>query len=327
MPNIYTRDRSSVLWVRYTNLDGKSVRQSAGTTDPVEAQAFLDKITGGAITYRRAVEHFFKMKERILKPTTLRGYRFSVRALDGTFGDKFLADIVVDDLKRYVAHRREEVTDASVKRDLAFLSSVITTAQETLIGAPDVNMVRVFSKRHLKEARRQVWLTKAEFNRLEGACFEEVHRLILRTAVETGLRHGELLTLRRDWIDWDEGYIQVSAAETKTNQYRMVPLRQPLLGDLKDFCSRHTGNSVFVQGPKDKPFTSFQGFFDNARTRARLKNLRFHDLRHTFASWYVQNGGDIMQLKSVLGHASIQSVMGYAHMHTKHTGGDIHPRH
>jgi integrase len=67
------------------------------------------------------------------------------------------------------------------------------------------------------------------------------------------------------------------------------------------------------------PFSTFQNFFRLARTRAGLKDVTIHDLRHTFASWWVQSGGDMYVLKDILGHSSMQMVERYGHLDAEAT--------
>lgn len=90
---------------------------------------------------------------------------------------------------------------------------------------------------------------------------------------------------------------------------------------LEDWCARSGGEHVFTHwshvDQAHIPFASFQPFWRRARDRAGVKDVRIHDLRHTFASWWVQKGGNMAALKEMLGHADMRMVERYAHLNTE----------
>ncbi|MBD3624436.1 MAG: tyrosine-type recombinase/integrase [Rhodobacteraceae bacterium] len=79
------------------------------------------------------------------------------------------------------------------------------------------------------------------------------------------------------------------------------------------FWHRNTRQQNFGE---PAPFTSFCGFFQNVRVRAGLTDVRFHDLKDMFASWWVQSGGDLLVLKDVLGHATLDMAQRYTRLNT-----------
>ena len=318
-PRVYKRSRSKIWQISYRNPAGERVRKSSGTEDEAEAWKILRREYRLAceLSFQEVVLNFFETR-RDLKPNTLHSYRNSLRVLDPFFRRATMADIRSDDLKRFVAERRKEVSDAAVKRDLAFLSSLYTHAQRSMPGAPEVNPVRQLDKRHLKEKKRTDWLTRAEFDRLERACLKERHRMVVTTGAFTGLRHAEMRLLEKRHINFGNREIQLPGEITKNGKPRTVPLLPEFFDQFEAYCSDTPGNYVFshfVHAEKDYvPYTSFQGFFRLVRTRAGLPNITLHGLRHTFASWWVQSGGDVYALKEILGHASMQMVERYSHL-------------
>lgn len=323
---IYRRSGSRFWYVDEGQRGSEKGRWSTGKSDPEEAwEVYRDRLRQSAeLSFQEAVVDFFQVKKRSLKPTTLRGYSFSLKAVDPVFGRLFLNEIDATTIKRYIQLRRKVVSDASVRRDIAFLSSVFTHAQVGMEkSTPELNPFMAFSKRHLKETKRDNFLTRAEFEKLEKACTTEIHRVILTTAVHTGMRHGELLAFRKDWIEWGRGQhgeINLPASINKNGKPRSIPVFPELADTLRDWCVKAPGDHVFSHWSQvdqaHVPFTSFQGFFRLARTRAGLKDLRFHDLRHTFASWWVQKGGNLMVLRDMLGHSNLQMVERYSHLDT-----------
>lgn len=215
--------------------------------------------------------------------------------------------------------------DASERRGLAAGSTIFSTAQATMTReVPDANPFRMISKRHLQEVERRRYLTPDEYTRLERALLEEWHRVALEVFVYTGMRHGEVRAFRKDWIKWHNskyGEIHLPETSTKSAEPRVIPLFPKLRRTLEDWCARAEGEHVFSHWSRDKkahvPFTSFAGFWRLARTRAGVKDVRIHDLRHTFASWWVQKGGDMGSLKELLGHADMRMVERYAHLNSE----------
>jgi len=324
---IYRRDRSRFWYVDEGQRGQGRRRWSTGCEDPNEAwDVYRSRLRQSLeLSFQEAVVAFFKVKSTRLKPATLRGYKFSLKAVDPVFGNLFLNEIDVPTIKRFIQLRREKVSDASVRRDLAFMSTVFTFAQiEMDKPAPELNPFTAFSKKHLKETKRTRYLSEAEFRRLDAACTQEIHRVILLTAVHTGMRHGELLAFEKSWINWNRGRhgeINLPESITKNGKPRNIPIVPELADTLRDWCARAPGEHVFTHWSQEKqahvPFTSFQGFFRLVRNRAGLKDLRIHDLRHTFASWWVQKGGDLMVLRDLLGHSDLQMVERYSHLDTK----------
>lgn len=236
--------------------------------------------------------------------------------MDPDFGHLAMVEIDINRIKRYVTKRRQQVSDTTVKRELAFLSSLFSYSIDTMENAPEANPVLAFPKRHLKENKRDRYLTKEEFQKVRKNCLDQVHKMILDTAVETGMRHSELRNMTKDWINLEAREITIPAKFAKSNRSRIVPISENFLGTLADHLAHLESEYVFVSRVHRKPFTSFQKFFVNSVRRAGLEDVVFHDLRHTFASWWVQEGRDFYVLKNILGHSSTQMTERYGHLNT-----------
>lgn len=319
---VYRRERSKYWQIQYRKEDGTPVRLSSGERDEAAAWEVLDELYTRvtSLSFQDAVVSFFESKQRNLKSTTLRGYLFALQAVDPFFSKMVLQDIQLPQIREFVTSRRREVSDTTVRRELAFLSSVFSHAQVELEGAPETNPIKAYSKRHLKENRREYYLTHSEFEVLREVCNLPWQQMVITTAVYTGMRHQELCQLRKSWINWDRGEtgeIQLPREYTKSDRPRIIPIFPELSNTLHEWCRNSDSPWVFSHGDPAKPYTSFQGFFRLARERAGMKELRFHDLRHTFASWWVQRGGSLMVLKDILGHTSLQMVQRYAHLDTE----------
>lgn len=82
------------------------------------------------------------------------------------------------------------------------------------------------------------------------------------TSVNTGMRHGELLAFRKDWLNWEGNEVALPAEVTKGEKPRIIPFDAKFAGTLKAYCARTPGDHVFTHGPKAEPFS-------NSRTSSR----------------------------------------------------------
>lgn len=135
---------------------------------------------------------------------------------------------------------------------------------------------------------------------------DEEHKLMIETALLTGLRPSELLALKTDDIDFFDNTIIVRS--TKTYQDRIIPIGKELALKLQHW--------IFKKKPKDRIFPYRADWFARiVRSAGTLSGFKAtpYMLRHTFATQYVENGGNLLMLKSILGHSNIKTTEGYVH--------------
>ncbi|SFH01845.1 Site-specific recombinase XerD [Methylobacterium gossipiicola] len=321
MATVYRR--GDVWWVRF-RMGGAHIRRSAKTSKKSEAQALLAKLmeehaqaARGEVLPRHllteAIERFFE--EVRLKTGTIETYRYNARTLTRILGPLHLDEIDRRVIAEFVTIRkRTEVADATIRRDLAFLGSVFTMAERWgwVVTSPVTKAV----KKALKESRpRTRYLTRDEFVRLHDAASASL-KPILVLAVETGLRKEELLSLTMTSIDLRRRELHLEV--TKSGRPRLVPLSRAALVVIREMLEqRSRPRSPYLLCRSDgrrvgDPRKAFEG----ACERAKIKDFRWHDLRHTFASWWVQDGGDLYRLSRILGHATLQMTARYGHLRT-----------
>ena len=137
---------------------------------------------------------------------------------------------------------------------------------------------------------------------------------IVKTAYLTGMRFGEILKLKWGQVDLDQGFISLSGKDTKSKRGRMVPLCSELKGlfqSIKPENPKPSGR-VFKRG--GKPINSIRGAFKKACDQAELKDVRFHDLRHTFVTNARKAGLDRSVIKSITGHLTDSMFERYSHV-------------
>ncbi|MBM3300534.1 MAG: site-specific integrase [Deltaproteobacteria bacterium] len=134
------------------------------------------------------------------------------------------------------------------------------------------------------------------------------------------MRKGEILTLRWDNVDMKRGIIQVASGKdghTKNYETRTIPMNR----SLRVFLGKHPrriDTAYVFSGASGKPFTKTNYHFGRAVKRAGIDHVRFHDLRHTFASHLVMKGVDLRTVQELLGHKDLRMTMKYAHLAPDH---------
>ena len=136
---------------------------------------------------------------------------------------------------------------------------------------------------------------------------------LVELCLYTGLRQAEALGLTWDRVDRSRGVLLLEV--TKSGRRREVPLCGPADAVLARLAGSVTPAGL-VFGTSS--WTMFRKAWEKALEAAKLEGLHFHDLRHTFASWAVQRGATLTELKDLLGHATLAMVMRYAHLSPEH---------
>ena len=131
------------------------------------------------------------------------------------------------------------------------------------------------------------------------------------------MRRGEILKLK--WADVDFKNRIITIQESKSGKKRMLPMDDTLWEALSLLPTRFQRGYVFPSPVREEqPRFDFTRPFRNAVEKADIRNFRFHDLRHTFASHLVMSGVDLMTVKELLDHASVTMTMRYSHLAPDH---------
>jgi len=230
---------------------------------------------------------------------------FSLKNFKLFFKDKRLQDIGPEDVERFKAKRRTEVSDSTINRELACLKTLFNKAVEW--GRLERNPIAKVKKFREPNSQERI-LTESEAKRLIEASGPEL-RPVLIIALNTGMRKGEILSLKWKDIDFQKGFIYIG--DSKSGRSRNVPVNSQVFETLKGLPQQ--GEFVFFNSETRGHVQDVKTAFKGACRRAGIKGLRFHDLRHTAASWMVEGGVDLVTVSKILGHASIQMTMRYAH--------------
>ena len=241
-------------------------------------------------------------------------------------GTLSLADITPALLVRYRNELLAETTrlnkprsNAPVVRYLASISHAFTVAMKDWQWVTD-NPVSKISKP--RQARgRERYLSDDERERLLTACRASSNRYLLPVvvlAISTGMRRGEIMNLRWSDVDLKRGTIILTA--TKNDTSRAVPLSGLALTLLQDLAKvRRLDTPLLFPGTLPQKPMDLKKPWELAMAQAKLQDFRFHDLRHTAASYLAMNGATTMEIAAVLGHKTLQMVKRYSHLTNSHT--------
>jgi integrase len=179
---------------------------------------------------------------------------------------------------------------------------------------------------------RDRYLSEDELRRLKQALDQRKYRkgskdlnktnlrlsLLVLIGVTTGMRMMEIFGLRWSDVMFDEGLLAVRA-KLKGGKMRYVPMPPELAVEIRRYPAVIDEDRIL---PPEPGATSgrqrVEGSFEDLLDRAGIQNFRFHDLRHTFASWYMMNGGDLYELAKILGHSNIKMTERYAKLGRQH---------
>lgn len=309
---IYTKKHGYYIIDYY--VDGKRKREYGGKTKQ-DAEYLLSKrkteiyegkldlqALNGKMLFRDFAESYLRKSK-----TYKRSYKREiviVRHLVDFFENKSLGKITASDIENYRENRLAQVTKSSVNRESIVLRHMFNTAIN--LGKLMQNPMRNIKQYKVQEHNIRV-LTKDEETRLLEASCEHLRPIII-AALHTGMRLGEILSLRWDNIDMDKDIITLT--QTKSNRVRYIPINNRLKETLK--CVRLTNDRVFCDN-NGRPMDSIKTAFKNAVRRSGIRYCRFHDLRHSFITRLVEKGFNIVTVKELAGHADINTTMRYSH--------------
>ncbi len=229
-----------------------------------------------------------------------------LKALEKTFGAKYLYEIAPRDLEAYKAERlKDGIKSATINRDIALIRSMFNRAKEwgrLKRPNPCSNM------RKLRENNERLrFLSKEEIEGLYAECQGELLALVT-FAINTGCRRGEILALT--WRDVDVQREQIHILDSKSGRGRFIPMNVTAKGILLSLKKRPDSPNIFASYHREA--------FEEALSRAKIEDASFHTLRHTFASHLVMSGIDLVTVSRILGHTSIQMTMRYSHLSPEH---------
>jgi len=310
---------------------GLQVRRSTGTTDKRLAEAILGQvrvqIIEGRFFEKPEAQHrtLTELMDRYASEHAARraGHRrelTSVNNLKTFFGNPTLDQITP---KHIVAYKNQRYTDgvkpATINRELATLKKAFNLARREWEWCTDNPVCRVSMER--ENNTRDRWLTVEEEQRLLDAAAPWLRELMV-FAIYTGMRMGEILALT--WAGVDLFRRTVTVFRSKNGERRTIPVNTTVLELLKyKYAARPRTTDLVFYSHAHTPLdgSNIRRTLTIALKSAKIHNLHFHDLRHTFATRMVQAGIDLYKVQRLLGHKSPIMTQRYAHHYRRKFAG------
>ena len=302
--------RGKVYWIRYAGPDGRMRYESAKTTSLREAEYLLacrrKEVKEGNlpevkkiqknITFRELAKEYLEWA-KIQKAFLSK--RDRIRQLVDVFGNYSLSNFNTRIIEQYQITKLSICKPATVNRLLATLKHMFTKAVEWELVSDEV--LRKVRKVKLtpENNKRLRFLSFDECQTLIRACNNHLRPIVI-TALNTGMRKREILGLQWDQVDLKHGFILLGI--TKNGEKREIPINKTLRETLMALPRHIKIPFVFWSNKEGKPFKDVKSSFNSALKRAGIKDFRFHDLRHTFASHLVMAGCDLKTVQELLGH-------------------------
>ncbi|MFC1807965.1 tyrosine-type recombinase/integrase [Candidatus Omnitrophota bacterium] len=237
---------------------------------------------------------------------------FNVRRLEKFFVGKYLYEITPLQVEKFKIERRKEVGPATTNRGLSCLKSMLNRAITwgRLKGTNPVSSIKFFKENNT----RLRYLEKEEIVKLLKCC-RGIIKPIVVLALNTGMRRGEILSLKWKNIDFRRGIIYL--LKTKSGEKREIPINEAAKTALIR-TRKHPESAYIFCGKDGNPYKTVRKSFFTALKKSGIVNFRFHDLRHTFASHLVMSGVDLNTVRELMGHKSIDMTLRYSHLSPDH---------
>jgi len=226
-----------------------------------------------------------------------------------------LTNIKYVDVETYRNYLREKITlygtmrkDSTINREMSCLRHIFRKAVEweMIEQSPFDKGKTLMLKENNKRFR---FLTEEEIIKLLNECPGYL-RNIVKCALNTGMRKGEILSLK--WSQIRNGFIYLH--ETKPKEARQIPVNALFKKIRRE--QHLTSEYVFTYQGKHVDFVKTS--FNAAVKRTDIVDFRFHDLRHTFASQLIMKGGTLKDVQELLGHSTMTMTLRYAHLTQEH---------
>lgn len=321
--------KGSELWhVDIRAPGGGRIRHTTGTTDRKEAQEYHDKLAHDLWrvaklgekpkrTFDEAALRFLKEKSGSAdygnKLLHIKHFRdlFAGRKLDS-----LTAEDVYEALPEVSRRTKKAVTPVSATTKNLYLSTIramLNLAADKwkwLDSAPKLSNLPTSNKRIR-------WITREEAQKLLAAIRVEWMREIAILGFATGLRQSNILKLEWSQVDLVKRRAWVHPDQAKARRAIGVPLNAEAVEVIRRQLGRHN-RFVFTTG-KGKPVVKWDvTTWNRAVARAGLDHFRYHDVRHTWASWHVQSGTPLNRLMELGGWSKYEMVLRYAHLAPDH---------
>ncbi len=317
--SLYKRKDSSIWWVRFTH-KGHRVQQSSGTANRDKAEEYEAKLKSSLWEQERlGAKPIYRWNDAVVR--YLRETQHKASQVSDIYHlcwlDQYLNGVELQAIKRDMLDKisatkqAEGVANSTVNRVLEVVRALLKKAcneWEWLDRVPSVRMLP-------EPTKRVRWLTRNEADRLVAELPPHLADTV-RFSLETGLRRSNVTGLQWSQVDLVRRTAWIHPDQAKARKAIPVPLSNVAVLTLRKQIGKHQVNVFTFNG---KPVNQVNTkAWHKALKRVGIENFRWHDLRHTWASWHIQEGTPLHVLQELGGWSTPEMVQKYAHLSSEH---------
>ena len=317
--SLFKRKDSPNWWIKITTTDGRRLQQSAGTPDKLKARELHDKLKASLWDQERlGIRPVKSWREAVLRwivetsdKATHKEDLAKLRWLDAFLGKRGLDEITLDVIDTIRAAKLHEASKATANRYLALVRSILIKSRDEWEWIDKVPKIKLFKEttdreRSLTPAQAQCLLSELPPHQREVVMF----------ALATGLRQSNVLKLEWAKVDTARKHAWVAAINSKNRKPIAVPLNEMAMSVLFRQMGKHPTRVFSYAG---RPIANANTrAWRKALSRAGITDFRWHDLRHTWATWQRQAGTPTHELQRLGGWKTGAMVERYAHLAPDH---------
>lgn len=267
-----------------------------------------------------------RVEKKSLRMTTYNFYADQMKQVVKKFGKTYIFDLSREDIDKYRTKVALEISNLTSNNRLRVIKAVFKRAVKEHAIAE--NIVSDLTKLSEKQHVRTRYLSASELNNLVKSSLKTKAKFYLQAVIYLASEHGaskqEILDLKWSDIDFYSNTIYFNRIKNGVSRtmYLMPRTKQSLLNwknhlaeaRRKRKITKYEEKYVFCQVTTGKKIKEFRKGWENAKKIAKLDNFHFHDLRHTYASNILTAGGDLKDVKDLIGHKDIASTDRYTHL-------------
>lgn len=322
--SLYKRKDSPYWWIKLS-VNGKRIQKSTGTDDENLAKEYQAKLENDLWQQSRlgvkpvhlwqeaVVRWLNETQQKASREHDIKHLRFLDKYLNGVYLHDINRDMVDSLIQSKLATK---VCNTTVNRMLQLVRAILRRASIEWEWLDKVPKIRL-----LKEPDHRIrWITREEADRL---IFELPDHLkaIVEFSLQTGLRRSNATGIQWTQVDLVRRIAWIHPDQAKSRKAISVPLSKTAVVIIREQIGKHQS---YVFSYKGKPIIQVNTkAWRLALKRAGIDNFRWHDLRHTWASWHVQNGTPLHALQLLGGWHSTEMVQRYAHLSGEHLAGYV----
>lgn len=318
--------RKNVYWINITAPSGERIRQSTGTAVKRKALELHDKLKAELWD----ISKLDKKPQRIFDEALLlfveegkyqkdfdtkkRHARYWRSIFSGRELSSLTTNDIVNNLPTHSTLTKSKLSPSTRNRYRASIIRVLSLAYKSgwIDKVPYV-------PKQVEPRVRVRWITPEQARTLISNLHLTWMKNVCSFALMTGARMTEILSMTWDKIDFERRIAIVSNDKAKSGRARPLPLNNNEAMSMLYELDRNKRNQYVFHRNTDKMISRIDWYdFKQALKKSGIENFRFHDLRHTWASWHVQNGTPLYTLKEMGGWETLEMVKKYAHLNASH---------